>query len=282
MQTPPKEQEVRLYYDRNMYPFLRFARNSAPKAIHQPLYEHPHMSLEDALHTHHRKILHTLPKEINGRSILDLGCGVGESMMYLAQHTPSDFKFYGITLSAAQALAASARILKAGLSDRIQVIKGSFQSLPPTIQNVEVAYAIESFIHSPDPSEFFVQVNSALNQGGRLILFDDFLTREPENQTERNILTDLKSGWLANTLLTVEQTTCLALQTGFLRESSDDLSGLLRLQRLRDKCIHLLAPLARLLLHHSQYCRFLVGGDARQQAYHEGLLQYAMLVFTKT
>ncbi len=281
MRKTDKEQEVRHYYDRNTFRFLRLARRSAPQAIHQPLYVHEQMTLEDALHTPHKKILELLSTGVHDGIILDLGCGVGESILYMAKHTPVNFKYYGITISGNQARNASSRISLSGLSARIQIIEGSFQSLPSELPSIDLAYAIESFVHSPDPSEFFSQVSAKLKRGGQLILFDDFLRKLSEDQSDMNILSDLKTGWLANTLLTSEQVTNLAVQAGFRQESNTDLSGMLSLHRLRDTFIHLLAPLARLFLQHSQYCRFLVGGDARQRAYQRGLLQYAMLVFVK-
>ena len=57
-----------------------------------------------------------------------------------------------------------------------------------------------------------------------------------------------------------------------------DLTGYLRLNRPRDRWIRLIAPVARLLAPVSRYCTFLVGGNARQSAYQQGLLQYMQLV----
>jgi cyclopropane fatty-acyl-phospholipid synthase-like methyltransferase len=222
-----------------------------------------------------------MPEEDGGACILDLGCGVGESMLYLAQQTTADFKYYGITVSGKQATSASRRISGSGLSNHVQVIEGSFQLLPPGLPSIDMGYAIESFIHSVDPDGFFTQVASVLNHGARLVIFDDFLSRQPRSKEEVSIIKDLKEGWLANTLLTQSEVQIVADKKGFQLELSTDFSGILRLRRMRDRFVHLMAPFARPWMHRSQYCRFLVGGDARQRAYQHGLLQYAMLVFVK-
>jgi hypothetical protein len=92
---------------------------------------------------------------------------------------------------------------------------------------------------------------------------------------------NLKIGWLANNLLSPEQVTILASTAGLHVESFSDLSAMLRLNRPRDRFIHRIMPLVRPFMNSVEYCRFLVGGDARQQAYRSGLLQYGMIVFVK-
>lgn len=276
------ENQVRRYYDRNTSWFLGFSRRRKPKAIHQPLYMKAEMSLEEALHTQHEKIQGFILESSVASPVLDLGCGVGESMIYLAQHTPATIEFIGITISRTQVEQASTRLHAIRLNDRIKVIEGSFQSLPAIIPSVDLAYGIESFIHSPDPSAFFEQVSGVLKPNGLLVLFDDFLHRHVSNEDEQRILEDLKSGWLANSLLTIDEINTLANQAGLVLIADTDYTSSLRLWRIQDKWVHTIVPFARLLKDSSQYCRFLIGGDARQQAYRNHLLQYHMLVFRKS
>jgi cyclopropane fatty-acyl-phospholipid synthase-like methyltransferase len=275
------ENQVRRYYDRNTSWFLGLSRRRKPKAIHQPLYTKTDMSLEEALHTHHERIREHIPESSGHYSILDLGCGVGASMIYLAHHTPESVQYIGITISGTQVAQADTRIATIGLINRIKIINGSFQSLPATIPSIDLAYGIESFIHSPDPSAFFEQVSGVLKTNGHLILFDDFLHLRVTNEKEQHILDNLKNGWLANSLLTIDEINTLANQAGLHLIADTDYTSSLRLWRIRDKCVHLIVPFAQLLKNSSEYCRFLIGGDARQRAYKKRLLQYHMLIFQK-
>ena len=102
MRTGTPEDHVRDYYDRNTMKFLQLSRWKSSKAIHQPLYTDPDMSLDEALHTTHRRILSLLPSSQDLFHVVDLGCGVGASMQFLAQHTTPNFCFHGITLSRLQ------------------------------------------------------------------------------------------------------------------------------------------------------------------------------------
>jgi len=239
-------------------------------------------SLDDALHTQHEKILQEIQKMTTANSILDIGCGVGESIFYLAKHTPKHINYHGITISGTQAAEANKRILLLGLSDHISIIEGSFLSIPSTIPQADLAYAIESFIHSPDASGFFKEASRTLKQHGSLVLFDDFLRSPTHHPIESAILQDLRRGWLANALLTSNAVKTIAAEHGLQFVSGTDYTPSLRLGRLRDQVVRLMTPVARLFVSQSQYCRFLIGGDARQKAYQKDLLRYEMLVFTKT
>ena len=56
------------------------------------------------------------------RTVVDLGCGVGASLCYLAGLLP--ITGTGVTLSPVQVQAARERITSAGLSDRVTCIEG--------------------------------------------------------------------------------------------------------------------------------------------------------------
>jgi cyclopropane fatty-acyl-phospholipid synthase-like methyltransferase len=281
MASNTSEQQVSEYYDQNTGRFLRLARRSAPSAIHQPLYLHTEMSLTDALHTQHQLILDILKRSPEINTVLDLGCGVGESMIFLARKARPDLRCIGITLSKHQAVAARSRIAQLGLQSRVSVVSGSFLALPDENTGAGLSYAIESFIHTSAPEKFFSEVARTLQAGGYLVIFDDFMHRVPGTSAERRIVDDMRQGWLANTLWSPEKAASLAETYGLALVNSEDYSYALKLNRWRDRLLRSLVPVARLLMRRSQYCRFMVGGDARQRGYQAGLFEYRMIVLKK-
>jgi hypothetical protein len=82
-------------------------------------------------------------------------------------------------------------------------------------------------------------------------------------------------------LLTSGDVIALAAKHGFQFELKTDFSTALRLGRVRDRFIRMIIPFARPFMTRSQYCRFLIGGDARQRGYQKDLLRYEMIVFNK-
>ena len=260
--------------------FLKLGSHAGASAIHQPLYLSREATLEEAIHSQHEIILrHMRTSESN--SVLDLGCGVGASLAYLAGQETVSVKFTGITLSESQATTGQQLIDSSGLSKRVEILQGSYLELPESISSVQLAFAIESFIHTPDPNAFFNEVTRVLEPGALLIIFDDFLTRPPESAEERRIIRDFEQGWKANTLLSSDVMKSTAQQSGLQCISGMDHTASLKYWRLRDKLVSLSIPIVRTLSSYSNYCTFLVGGDARQQALRKGLIGYREFVFKK-
>src|SRR5690606_2477455 len=119
--------------------FLRFSRALQPHAIHQPLYEFPGMSTAEALHTPHRKILQYLPPSGKDVVVLDLGCGVGESLIYLANRSGGHIAYHGITLAGEQAASAGKYEQVAGLAARICVYLGSYLAIQAGVPQTDLA-----------------------------------------------------------------------------------------------------------------------------------------------
>jgi cyclopropane fatty-acyl-phospholipid synthase-like methyltransferase len=281
MKPSGQEHQVQHYYDRNTVRFLRLARTLHPRAIHQPLYAAPEMTMKEALHTPHRILLELIPQTKSVLQVLDLGCGVGESVLYLSKKTDANVLFHGITLSGEQVEIARKYVAQERADSRIRIHHGSFQSLPDEIPAVDLAYAIESLVHSSDVQQFFGEVATRLSPGGQRVIFDDFLIDSPDSGQNSQVLSDFRSGWLASTILSADAVAGIANRSGFRLKESRDLSAMLRLNRPRDKFVRLITPLARIFMDRSMYCRFLVGGNARQVAYQKGMLQYCMLRFEK-
>ena len=112
--------------------------------------------------------------------VVDLGCGIGASLCYLAQRLP--IRGTGITLSPTQAAIGQQRIADLGLDDRVTCLEGDYTDLPPDLGPADVAFAIESFLHAPDPSRFFAEAARLLGPGGALIIRDDMARdRQPRS-----------------------------------------------------------------------------------------------------
>lgn len=281
-QLPPHELEekVREYYDDNTKLFLKLGADARTRSMHQPLFLEPGDSLETAMHAQHKLLLPFLQSN-EPLQVLDLGCGVGASMLYLARHTGPACTFTGITISAAQAETAKQAVHLAGLSKRIEAVHGSFLEIPKEIKPADVAYAVESLIHAVNPRRFFAELGRQLKAGGYLIVFDDILQPRTYESTDLAVLRDFRQGWQGYGLRSAAAYARLARCAGLTLTESRDLTGSLRLHRLRDRLVALVVPIARMFRHQSSYCTFLIGGNARQRAYRRGLLSYRMLVFCK-
>src|SRR4029453_10850406 len=164
--------DIRRYYDRHSAAFVRLGQGRG--SIHRAVWGPGTRTRDDAFHYVDDQIA-ALARRFISRTpeahVVDLGCGVGASLCYLAERLP--IRGTGITLSRAQATMTRQAVARAGLSERVECLEGDYCDLPPTLRRADVAYAIESFVHGPDPSRFFEQCQRLVNPGGVLVICDD-------------------------------------------------------------------------------------------------------------
>jgi tocopherol O-methyltransferase len=101
-------------------------------------------------------------------NILDVGCGIGGSSLYLAD------KFHaratGITLSPVQAARATERAQELNLSNRSQFLVADAQAMPFEDNSFDLVWSLESGEHMPDKTKFLQECYRVLKPGGKLIM----------------------------------------------------------------------------------------------------------------
>jgi SAM-dependent methyltransferase len=273
-------EQIRRYYDRNTSSFVALGQGGSVGAIHRAVWGPGAATREQAFHFVEDRIagiVRQVAEHTGGNApphVVDLGCGVGASLCYLAGLLP--ITATGVTLSPLQVRAARKRIGSAGLSDRVNCIEGDFGDLPAGMQAADVAYAIESFVHGPDPARFFAEAARLVRPGGALVICDD-VRRPGSSRTAERAIRRFKRGWHINSLLAADELRSLAGRAGFEHESTDDLSSYLELRRPRDRVID--AIFGRLPLEATRFGH-LAGGSALQQSLAGGWIGYELMVFT--
>ena len=259
------------YYDANTWKFLLAGRE---QAIHRELWGPGVTNRCEALHHVHALVLGELHAE--DRRVLDLGCGVGSAAVYLARRRPVDV--VGVSISPAQVRLAGWFAGRAGrLKGSLKFSLADFTELPDDLADFDLAFAIESFVHADPASAFFHNAARALRPGGALVVVDDVRTGDHDDPA----IDDVMAGWHASSLLSIDAIEDLAADSGLTLVGSQDLSGLQRLGRPRDRLIHASLPVLRRFRHRSKWAQSLVGGDALQHCLRTGLLEYRLLRFER-
>ncbi|MGF1459317.1 MAG: methyltransferase domain-containing protein [Leptolyngbyaceae cyanobacterium] len=102
------------------------------------------------------------------KNILDAGCGIGGSALYLCHRYQAEV--IGVTLSPAQAQRANERAALAGLSDRAQFQVVDVLNTPFGDGEFDFIWSMESGEHYPDKAQFFRESYRLLKPGGRLLM----------------------------------------------------------------------------------------------------------------
>ena len=102
------------------------------------------------------------------KSILDVGCGIGGSSLYLAEKFQAEVT--GVTLSSIQANRATERAKVANLSEKTNFQVADALSLPFADNSYDLVWSLESGEHMPDKSKFIQECQRVLKPGGKLIL----------------------------------------------------------------------------------------------------------------
>jgi len=103
----------------------------------------------------------------SGRKILDVGCGVGGSSIYLARKYHADVT--GITISPVQVEMATKAASTAKVKTKFLLMDAQAMHLD---QSFDVIWSIESISHYEDKERFFASAAKLLKPGGTLAIID--------------------------------------------------------------------------------------------------------------
>jgi SAM-dependent methyltransferase len=289
MQAQPRDRGflngVRDYYDKNTPRFVSSHQSAVAKAIHREVWG-PGVQTEKEAFEYVNALVLRATEETGGRfpspmRVLDLGCGVGGTLLYLAARMPVDG--VGITLSPVGVRLAEGLAGDAGLAGHCRFVEANYLDLPD-VGDRHLVYAIESFLHGPDAARFFQSASAVMPNGARLIVCDDFLTEGAERSADRYAqrdLADFRRGWHVGSLITTSQAEQYAVNAGLKLIQGQDLTPHLRLQRPCDRTIAAFVNIGRGLPFRSPWWDSWVGGHAIQRCLLTGLIEYHFLIFDK-
>ncbi|AEW95947.1 MULTISPECIES: class I SAM-dependent methyltransferase [Streptomycetaceae] len=110
--------------------------------------------------------------EYAGKSVLEVGCGLGEGLNFLSRLVPGA-ELTGLDLSTAAIDRAKARLSRSG---GLTFVHGDAENLPFEDDSLDVVVNIESSHTYPDFERFLAEVARVLKPGGWLTHIDTFTT----------------------------------------------------------------------------------------------------------
>ncbi|MFV2103183.1 SAM-dependent methyltransferase [Micromonospora sp. LOL_024] len=275
------------YYDDNTRRFLLVAESPGSDAIHRGVWTPDVANVAEAMDTVNRLMIERLRGYVppGSAKVLDLGCGVGGTMVRLAHEV--DAFISGVTISRVQAEIAAKRFAREGLTERCDVICADFAELPAE-PHYDAMIAVEAVVHSPSLEDLLPSLVDRLRSGGRLILCDDWMTDKDRGLVVRErCLDQFRAGWRIGSLHTVAELVVMSERAGLRLVEDLDLTSYLRLGRPRDRAIKLamgataVVPRLRNRLVEMPFWANMIGGSALQVGLSRRWLEYHLIVLEK-
>ena len=160
------------------------------------------------------------------QNILDVGCGIGGSSLYLADKFAAEVT--GITLSPRQVSRARERAISAGLEESVEFQLANALKMPFADNSFDLVWSLESGEHMPDKAQFLAECYRVLKPGGKLLLAT-WCHRETKitgNLTTSEIrhLKEIYRVYCLPYVITLSEYIAIAKQCGLQKIESDDWS----------------------------------------------------------
>jgi tocopherol O-methyltransferase len=163
----------------------------------------------------------------HAEQILDVGCGIGGSSLYLAEKFNATAT--GITLSPVQANRAKERSQAAGLAQRSQFVVADALKMPFPDQSFDFVWSLESGEHMPDKRQFLQECYRVLKPGGTFLMATwchrpTAPAQPPLTPDERSHLEKIYRVYCLPYVISLPEYEAIAQEIGFQSIHTDDWS----------------------------------------------------------
>lgn len=174
------EDVVADYYERIWSRFVLWWESERTLGLHYALYDTGIKTFEQAVYNMNDYVGKLVDLDEKDKlNILDAGCGIGGTSIYLAKKYPNS-NFTGITITPGQ-LALANRFVEERNVDNADFMLGSYMNTDFSDHCFNNIFALESVCYARDKKSFIKEMYRVLEPGGRLAVIDVFFTDTPHN-----------------------------------------------------------------------------------------------------
>ncbi len=216
--------------------------------------------------------------------VLDAGCGIGGSSIWMARHHQN--KVTGITVSAKQVSYARKHAKRHGVADLVEFEVSDYCQTPFEDESFDIIWGLESVCYAVNKGDFLAEAYRLLRKGGRIVVCDGFMFRNKFNKDEWQAIMTCFNGWAVPNLCSASEFRQSLEQNQFKNIASLDLTAeTLPSSAHMYKISKRLQPIQKLsqwlgLRSKAQTANFEVG-LAQYKLFHEQLVDYHIFTAEK-
>ncbi|MEP6617330.1 MAG: methyltransferase domain-containing protein, partial [Ginsengibacter sp.] len=205
------KKDIERYYDLSEVHYRHFWALEKSKSLHYGYWDATTKNFHEAL----QNINRVLSEEIGivpPDHVLDAGCGVGGSSIWLAKKIGC--RVTGISLSKKQIQQAKMLARSEKVEHLVSFFEKDYTCTGFQDGQFSVVWGIESVCYVPDKADFIKEAFRLLKQGGRLIIAD-FFKKQGLNEGEARLVKQWANGWAIEDYATRESFENKLSENGF-------------------------------------------------------------------
>lgn len=170
--------EVAEYYDTTQNHYEQWWKLKSNLSLHYGIWDEGISNFKEALRNTNKVLMESANIQSTDK-VLDAGCGVGGAAFFVHENTGAQVT--GISLSQQQVDFANTVSKEKGLEDRVNFEVADFTNTNFPSESFDVIWACESVCHASEKADFIKECHRLLKKGGRLVMFDFFLSSKDQN-----------------------------------------------------------------------------------------------------
>jgi tocopherol O-methyltransferase len=214
-------QEIVDYYDNCQVDYQLVWHLNSRMCMHYGYWDETTPNLRSALNNMNKKLAEFGGIK-QGSTVLDAGCGVGGSSIFLAKTLSCNTR--GVTLSDKQITKCTANSIKHNVQAQCTFEKQNYLETNFPDNSFDIVWGIESVCYAYDKYDFLKEAYRVLKPGGRVVIADFYSNNIKRDSPQAELMKNWTDTWAIHEYADVNEFWDKMEKAGFVNRKSHDIT----------------------------------------------------------